>query len=273
VRAIAAPVLEAALAYAARGWHVFPVAGKVPLTEHGFADAAADGADVERLFTDVTATGVAIACDASELLVVDLDGLAAQEAWADLAGRNGGHEATLAAETGKPGGLHLYFAGDGRSSAGRLGPGIDTRGRGGYVVAPPSWHPSGAVYRFVDPEQDVAPAPAWLLAALEPPPPPVIGDSRPLPAGAAATSYGRAALEGLASDMLRAGEGQRNDVLVRVAYRAGRLSAAGELAEESAHAVLVEAATRAGLASIEAERTFTSGFRAGLELPAARAPR
>lgn len=269
----ATPVLEAALEYAARGWAIFPVSGKRPQTARGFEDASSDPVVVERLFTDVTPTGVAVACGASGLLVVDLDGPAAAEAWAELAARHGGHSETLVAQTGKPNGLHLYFAGEGRSSAGRLGPGIDTRGRGGYVVAPPSWHPSGAVYRWLDPDAPLAPAPAWLLAALEPPAPPPAGDARSLPAGASATSYGRAALEGLAADMLAAPEGQRNEVLVRVAYRAGRLVAAGELAEESARAVLVEAARRVGLSLVEADRTYRSGFTAGLELPAARARR
>jgi hypothetical protein len=129
------------------------------------------------------------------------------------------------------------------------------------------------VYRFRDPDVDVAEAPAWLLAALEPAPPPAVGEPRRIAPGATATAYGRAALEGLADEMLRAGEGQRNHTLVGVAYRAGRLAAAGELAAEAARAVLVEAARRVGLSPIEAERTFRSGFAAGCDVPAARAPR
>lgn len=271
MRAIAAPVLEAAFEYAGRGWHVFPVSGKVPLTARGFQCASSDPGEVERLFTSVTPTGLAIACGASGLLVVDLDGVAAQEAWADLAARHGGHPRTLTAETAK--GCHLYFAGDGRSSAGSLAPGIDTRGAGGYVVAPPSWHESGQVYRWFDAEAPVVAAPAWLLAALAPPPPPPIGAAHTLPPGERATNYGRAALEGLVADMLSAPDGQRNETLVRVAYRAGRLVAAGEFMGELARAVLVEAACRVGLSQTEAARTFDSGFRAGLELPAVKAPR
>jgi hypothetical protein len=265
------PVPAAAIAYAERGWHVFPVAGKVPLTAHGLHDATDDPGAVERMFYDDRATGVGIACGASGLLVVDLDGLAAQVAWADLAARHGGHSPTLAAETGKADGLHLYFAGEGRSSAGRLGPGIDTRGAGGYVVAPPSRHESGRTYRWRDGALAVSEAPGWLVAALAPPPPPIVGEVGRLAPGERATPYGRAALVGLADDMLRAGEGQRNETLVRVAYRAGRLVAGGEIAEDAARAVLIEAARRVGLSIDEAERTFRSGFAAGLEYPAARA--
>jgi hypothetical protein len=267
------PVPTAAFAYAERGWHVFPVAGKVPLTERGFHDATDDLDAVERMFFDDRATGVGIACGASGLLVVDLDGLAAQEAWADLAASSGGHLPTLAAETGKPDGLHLYFTGEGRNTAGKLGPGVDTRGAGGYVVAPPSRHPSGRAYRFRDPDVDVVPAPTWLLAALEPPPPPPVGATRSVPPGENATPYGRAALEGLVDDVLRSAEGTRNDTLVRVSYRAGRLVAAGELTADAARVVLLEAARRVGLSATEADRTFRSGFDAGLELPAVRASR
>lgn len=73
--------------------------------------------------------------------------------------------------------------------------------------------------------------------------------------------------------LIGAQEGTRNDRLVRVSYRAGRLSAAGEVAEIVANDVLVEAAQRVGLRVAEAERTFRSGFGAGSRLAAVRASR
>ncbi len=68
------------------------------------------------------------------------------------------------------GGSHIYFAHPGRpvqNSAGRIGSGLDIRGDGGYVVAPPSIHSSGELYRW-DPHaraSDVAlpEMPPWLL--------------------------------------------------------------------------------------------------------------
>lgn len=104
----------------------------------------------------------------SGVFVVDLDvkgakdGIAALEALGDV-------PPTLAARTGS-GGLHLYFQWPGhevRNSAGKLGPGIDIRGDGGYVVQPPSAHVSGRQYEWLNWGTPVAPAPAWLLTALE----------------------------------------------------------------------------------------------------------
>jgi hypothetical protein len=69
------------------------------------------------------------------------------------------------------GGLHLYFrAPPGvavvRNSASKLGPGLDIRGEGGFVVAPPSFHASGQPYVWSWTNtlaEGIADAPAWLL--------------------------------------------------------------------------------------------------------------
>jgi hypothetical protein len=64
-------------------------------------------------------------------------------------------------------GRHLYFEWPGRmvrNSAGKVGPGLDVRGAGGYVLAPPSVHPSGRRYAWsVDSIDTPAAAPEWLL--------------------------------------------------------------------------------------------------------------
>jgi hypothetical protein len=259
----------AAVVCARRGWHVFPLVPrrKVPLTRHGLLDASCDPELVAAWWDEQPRANIGIACGPSRLLVVDVDGERGAEAWTRLAGSNGGHPATLTAETGR--GCHVYFDGPGgRSSAGKLGPGVDSRGVGGYVVCPPSVHESGGVYRWVDPEAPVMPVPGWLADALEPPPAPVVGERYELPAGVAYTAYGLAALAGLVDEMAAAVEGQRNHTLNAVAYRAGRLVAAGELAEKVAFDELIDAAFTSGLKVNEAGRTFESGFRAGLQLPA-----
>ena len=266
---------ESAFEYASRGWHVFPLLprGKRPLTRRGFHDASSDVGLARAWWSSSPAANIGIDCGRSGLLVVDLDGEQGRESWADWAARHGGHEPTLAAETGG-GGLHVYFTGAGPSSTRRLGEGIDTRGAGGYVVAPPSVHESGRVYRWLDPCAPLAEAPGWLLEALAPATVTVAhGETQALPLGIRVTPYGRKALEGLADDMLDAVQGVRNETLRRVACRAGRLEAAGELDAALAEQVLVRAACANGLDLVEAARTFASGFNFGRQYPAARAVR
>jgi len=70
---------------------------------------------------------------------------------------------TVSVATGR--GWHLYFAGSLRSLVGVL-PGVDTRGEGGYVVAPPSVHETGKIYAWDDSPEHVAlaPVPPWLVS-------------------------------------------------------------------------------------------------------------
>jgi KaiC/GvpD/RAD55 family RecA-like ATPase len=144
----------AALYYAVEmGWAVFPLAphGKVPLIGkaqggNGLLDASTDPEQIWQWWTETPTANVGIATgDRSGLVVVDVDGEAGESALADY----GEMPNTPAASTGK--GRHLLFArpAEGlRNSAGKLGAQLDIRGDGGYIVAPPSVHPSGAVYRW-----------------------------------------------------------------------------------------------------------------------------
>lgn len=137
-------MLAAALWYAKNGWFVFPCVpgAKVPLTERGFHDATTDEGAIRRWWADNPRANVAIATEASGLVVVDIDakndGLATYEALrSDL-----GSEPfdTLTALT-PSGGQHLVYATDGsvvKSGAHVLGQGIDIRAVGGYIVAAPS---------------------------------------------------------------------------------------------------------------------------------------
>jgi hypothetical protein len=271
--ALSSPVLSQAACAACRvlGAWVFPLrpGTKVPATAHGFKDATNDCDRIVSWWRLSPRANIGIDCGRSGLLVVDLDGEEGRDAWADLVARNGGHERTRVCVTGT-GGFHIWFFGDGPSTARRLGPGIDTRGRGGYVIAPPSVHPNGNRYRWRDSAAPIAPAPAWLLGRLKPPPPPLIGEHKPLPSGVDATPYGRAALDGMAREMRTAGEGRRHAVLCGIAYRAGRLSAGGEIDAGLARDVLREAALDAGLGRAEVASALRDCFGEGLKVPAAR---
>jgi hypothetical protein len=103
---------------------------------------------------------------ASGLLVVDVDHV---QSWEALT-QDQDVPRTYTVRTGS-GGLHLYFAHPGGigNSASKLAPGVDVRGDGGQVVAPPSRTPAGA-YVVVD-DAKPAPLPEWLAERLQRPEP------------------------------------------------------------------------------------------------------
>ncbi|MCS6780664.1 MAG: bifunctional DNA primase/polymerase [Geminicoccaceae bacterium] len=108
----------------------------------------------------------------SGLVVVDVDpGKGGEASLAGLEACFGRLPPTLVVRTGG-GGRHLYFRHPGGEVPCAVGirPGLDLRGDGGYVVAPPSIHPSGRAYRFEraagEPLAAPAPFPGWLAALL-----------------------------------------------------------------------------------------------------------
>jgi hypothetical protein len=129
-------LLDAALDYAARGWPVLAVKprGKEPLTEHGVLDSSTDPDVIRGWWTRWPDANVGIATGAPGPTVVDIDDM---EAAGDVVARL---RATGAPEVATPRGLHFYFAGTTNGTV-NLGFG-EIRGRGSYVVAPPSIHAS-----------------------------------------------------------------------------------------------------------------------------------
>jgi len=173
-------LLAAALAYAERGWPVFPChADKRPRTRHGFKDASCEAAAIEDWWRRWPTANVAIACGAAGLLVVDVDvkdEAPGRASWRWLVEQLGPElEQTACART-PSGGWHYYFRtsrSDLGSSVGELAPGIDVRARGGYVLAPPSRGVDGAAYRWLDDRglERLAELPAALAARLLDPKP------------------------------------------------------------------------------------------------------
>lgn len=170
--------LDAALEYAERGWRCLavhaidedgqctcgkpdcPSAGKHPATHHGVKDATTDPAALRRMFAGrVRNVGIATG---DGLVVLDVDprndGDKTLQAWIENLGAPMPETATVA--TGG-GGWHYYFSG--AASSGVLGPGLDLKSDGGYVVAPSSIHASGREYVWTIPPGEVlAPLPQWL---------------------------------------------------------------------------------------------------------------
>ncbi len=159
----------AALAYARRGIPVFPCepGGKRPLTYNGFWDATADASSVTAWWRRWPDANVGVPTgERSGLLVLDVDSDAGgPDSLVLLERLNGPLPRTAKGRTGG-GGVHVFFRYPSsetvRNSAGRLGPGLDVRGEGGYVVVPPS-RTQGA-YEWLD-RAPLAEA-EWLLRCL-----------------------------------------------------------------------------------------------------------
>ena len=131
-----------------------------------------------------------------------------------------------------------------RCSSGRIAAGVDVRAEGGYVI----WWPG--VGLPVTSEMPVAAWPRWLCHQLS--------HSRP-PTTSRITVPDDHAVAGLVRLIAGAREGERNNLTYWAACRAGEMVASGLLRTDAAVAIIVEAATRAGLSRAEAERTAWSG--------------
>jgi hypothetical protein len=153
-------VLGAALWYAQAGLRVFPIqpGSKVPLPgSRGCKDASTDPERITAWWREVPNANLAIAT--GHLIdVLDFDGALGHRAWSQAftdPAAPWGHEPDGAprqplatVSTPRPGGMHAYVPATGQGNgAGRL-PGVDYRGAGGYVLAPPSVTPQGT-YRFL----------------------------------------------------------------------------------------------------------------------------
>lgn len=138
--------------------------GKAPLIDAGFKGATTNEATIRRWWSQWPNANIGVACGASGLVVVDVDGAAG---WHQI--RFGDYDLpdTLTQITGKPEGKHLlYQAGNHgiRNNTGIFGsPGVDVRGDGGYIIVAPSRHYSGNYYEFEDPDMPLADPPLWLV--------------------------------------------------------------------------------------------------------------
>lgn len=140
-------LLDAALEYVAKGYSVIPVQprGKTPLVPWSdFMTRKATEAEVREWWSKTPAANIGIVCGniSGGLAVIDIDP------------RNGGNESVREREL--PAGPVVVTGGDGRHvyakapgvRKGRPVPGVDLQAEGAFVVAPPSIHPSGGIYRW-----------------------------------------------------------------------------------------------------------------------------
>jgi KaiC/GvpD/RAD55 family RecA-like ATPase len=167
-------ILDFAKFYTDRKWDVFPLPPRAKIPRVKWPEVATHEQNMAVGWWDTDPeANIAIATGKrSGIVVVDVDpDHGGYESLTELIVQHGKLPNTPVARTGG-GGEHLFFAHPDyeiRNSAGRLGPGLDVRGDGGYVVAAPSVHPNGKSYEWVvkPSETPLAPMPAWMLDALK----------------------------------------------------------------------------------------------------------
>ncbi len=174
---MAADMLEAALSYAARGWAVFPLAsrGKTPVIKGGFTNATTDAESIRAGWGRNPSYNVGIATGTMSggLVVIDIDvhperGEDGSEYLWEWERDHGELPETVSAITGS-GGRHLFYrATENVGSSTNADAGIDIRADGGYIVAPPSIHPTGGAYAWENhpDEFEVAEADANVMAFI-----------------------------------------------------------------------------------------------------------
>ncbi len=294
---------EAAVAYARFGLRVFPLwhlhngtctcdkgtecpkPGKHPRTRRGLNDATAGPVQVGEWWERWPLANIGLPCNANGLAVLDIDPdsggdetIAKLDAWCLRAPREVDLTNTLTARTGS-GGTHRVFAApaDGiKTGAATFGQaGVDTRGRGGYIVAAPSLHASGDRYVWLDEPAHLEPWPTCLDPLL---------DYRPTPAprGVPTTrstggsrSWAQAGLDGECAQLAAlVGSGQgRHSRLNGTAYKLARKIGPGMLDEHEVETALLDACrgwigeSKSDHTSGSIMATIRSGINAGKRNP------
>lgn len=257
--------IDGAMPLVERGWSVFPLwpGKKTPAISRkkggkGVLDATRDVEQIRAWARQFPSANVGLACGrASGFTVLDIDPKA------------GGMDTVRAFKATKrelvptitvrtpSGGWHLYYMYEPLllNSKSKLGPGIDVRTTGGYVVAPPSVLDGGKGYSwYVEPEPGfgVPRMPRWAVERLKPREDAVFANNTGM-------KNSVKALEGAAALIRRAAAGERNSCL----YWAARRAAEGGYADEATQFMLADAAGSVGLSRKEALKTIGSAFKAG----------
>ncbi len=241
-------MLGQALAYARRGWPVFPClpGQKIPATTHGFRDATTDEQQITAWFTRHPGRNLAIATGAPGPDVLDVDQHGPDGNGFAAFGRLR-RAGLLAGATGcvrtPSGGLHVYFTGTQQRNGHLPAHHLDFRSTGGHILAPPS-HVGGHPYQPFK-SSDAHGTHDWdaVTQLLQP----QRQQQRPQPRLAPDR-----ALDGLARWVAAQPEGNRNAGLYWAANRALETDPAADLSP------LAAAARQAGLGEPEITRTLDS---------------
>lgn len=239
--------LDIATFYAQHNIKTFPVKrqGKSPLCPHGFNDASADKVVLQEWNKQFPECNIGIPTGAvNNIFVVDVDGESGDLSLMALENAYGKLNAPTV-NTGK--GKHLYFKMpenvDIKCSTSKIAPHIDIRGNGGYVVAPPSIHPNGNKYTWVnfDFSQDFPNAPEWLINLI--------------------TNPAESNFEDLLEEIATSSEGMRNTTLLGNAIKICNSANKQFLDMENIKNDVIDAGIASGLSRAESERTVNNAMR------------
>ncbi len=289
------PTIQAAAGdCAARGWHVFPVPpGKKK--SHKKAEfscgrewgATIDPGEIASDWSHWPEANLGIVTGPrSGFFVVEADTLGGHQVdgvanLKALIAEHGDLPATVEAES-PSGSWHIYFAWPAghtiKNSSSQVAPGVDVRGDGGMVVAPPSVKPGNPrPYRWINPPGffGLADCPDWLLRLCLKP---ELKLSERAAAGiridmGAGSAWADRALAGELAALLSAPIGKRNEALNSSAFSLAQIVAGGCLCEDTVKARLTAAAMAIGLDPGETAATIASGFQAGMQTPRGPKPR
>jgi hypothetical protein len=244
------------------------------LAPHGVKDATTNRARVMAWWTRHPQANIGLAT--GHLFdVLDVDGPAGERAIGQLAAAHGLASSGPLVRTGG-GGWHFYLAPTGLGNVRPAGlEHVDWRGRGGYVVAPPSRHASGHPYQWLagrDLDTPPGQVPSVLLERLQPRQlqRPTGPDQFPSAADGSGDRYARAALAEELARVASAPVGHRNRQLWESTRNLYNLVATGALDHREVDQALLTAAERCGLLTEEprqTHRTLASGRQVGLAHP------
>ena len=277
---------EAALAYTGAGIPVFPChwpaangsrcgcscgradcvrPAKHPITARGYLDASSHPDQVERWWRRWPQANIGVPTGIA-FDVVDVDGPTGMAGLGSLIIRGEFTPGPVVC-TGR--GWHYLVTPTGNGCRVGLLAGVDYRGRGGYVIAPPSVHASGRRYRWSTPllGDHAAPLPQLPETLAERFQPPPQRDVPTSPGRVDPDRYAQAALAGELDRLRCAREGERNDTLNRAAFRCYQLAAGGLLDCEQVTAAFTAAALETGLGQRETARTLGSARAGGHSQP------
>ncbi len=266
--------IDVALEFAQQGIPVFPCGdAKRPLVSGGFKAATLIPDQIKAWWGNHPGALIGIPTGAqSGIVVLDVDvknGIDGNESLRNLA-----HEFDTKTVSTPSNGLHYYFEYDSnnpvRCSAGALGPGLDVRGDGGYVIAYGSVSSKGTYSLLLD--QPLALCPEWISRHKER----SRAESSPVYTEDQIKPTAQTELRRQIELVENAQPGQRNTALNRAAFLLGTQVGAGVLCEADVCRELIDAARVCGLVQEDGQpsvfATIKSGMEKGKKLPRQTTP-